>query len=319
MEETIYIRNNGSDMPAFIYGNGASKVFILLLHGGPGGNGLDYRLGKFKDKLEEKYAMVYWDQRHQGNSHGHLSQNEVTIDAMVEDTYVLVQTLKQRYGSDISVFLMGHSWGGTLGTAYMIKDDYQEELAGWIEVDGAHDIPMLNVEVVKMILDIGEDELAAGNNVSNWQEILDYVNEIDTNNITDQQADDLNTYAHEIEALLPQLETHYGGVTFMDHFFFSPSNPFTSATSGATLPASFETEMLSASMTDDLNKITIPTLLQWGKYDFVVPPSLGYSAYDKISSTDKYLKIYENSAHSPMDNEPDLFAQDVIDFVEAHK
>ena len=31
-------------------------------------------------------------------------------------------------------------------------------------------------------------------------------------------------------------------------------------------------------LTDSLFKIEIPTLILWGKYDFVVPPALGYDA-----------------------------------------
>jgi hypothetical protein len=31
---------------------------------------------------------------------------------------------------------MGHSWGGTLGPATLLKD--QSDFLGWIDVDGAH-------------------------------------------------------------------------------------------------------------------------------------------------------------------------------------
>ena len=320
MEETFYVRSGGSDMPAFVYGNGSSKVFILVLHGGPGGSGLEYRGGSYSEQLEEKYAMVYWDQRHQGNSHGHLTANEVTIDAMVEDTRAVIKSLKDRYGQDISVFLMGHSWGGTLGTAYMIKENYQHELKGWIEVDGAHDIPMLNIELVKMIQTIGGQEVAAGNNISDWQEMIDYVNTLDTNNITFEQSGTLNGYGHRIEGLLSQLKQADNPSTgLLRYLFLSPNNPAISGVTGVSLPESFMNEVEKKSMTAELNKITIPTLIQWGKYDFVVPPALGYSAYNNISSDNKYLKIYEHSAHSPMNNEPDLFVKDIVDFVEAHK
>ena len=98
MEETIYVRNQGADMPVFIRGNGASEVFIIFLHGGPGGNSLKYSTGSYSKTLEDKYAMVYWDQRGQGNSHGHPENSEMSINLMVEDTYALVKSLKLRYG-----------------------------------------------------------------------------------------------------------------------------------------------------------------------------------------------------------------------------
>ena len=40
MDESFYVRTNHADIPAYVYGNGASKVFVILLHGGPGGSGL---------------------------------------------------------------------------------------------------------------------------------------------------------------------------------------------------------------------------------------------------------------------------------------
>ncbi len=320
MAETLYIRNGASDMPAYIYGNGSSNVFILVLHGGPGGNGLEYRSGTYAEELEKKYAMVYYDQRHQGNAHGNLKPEDVTIDAMVEDTHLLIQSLKERYGQDISLFLLGHSWGGTLGSAYMVKDDYQNELNGWIEVDGAHDIPQLNIELVKMIQEIGSQELLAGNNVSDWQEMIDYVNAIDTMNITFEQTGQLNQYGHRIEGLLSQLkEGDNAQTSIMQYAFLSPGNPLISTVSGFSLPEAFTRSVELANYTPELSKITIPTSLQWGKYDFVVPPALGYSAYDEISSADKFLKIYDYSGHSPMNNEPDLFIKDIVDFIEAYK
>jgi len=320
MEESFYVRTNNADIPAYVYGNGTSKVFVILLHGGPGGNGLEYRFGTYAEELEKRYAVVYTDQRHQGGAHGHLKDEEITVDAMVEDVHFLVQTLKQRYGNDISLFLLGHSWGGTLGSAYMVKADYQHELNGWIEVDGAHDIPMLNIELVKMILTIGNIEVAADRNTDEWVPILDYVNAIDTNNITFDQTGQLNAYGHEIEDLLTTVykstDTTFSS---FDNYFRSPSNPFSSAITGVQLPQAFLEEVEATSLTNQLNLITIPTLIQWGEYDFVVPPALGYSAFDHISSTNKFLKIYSHSGHSPMVNEPDPFTADLIAFIELFK
>jgi len=320
MEETLYLRSGGSDMPAFVRGNGESKVFILVLHGGPGGNGLEYRTGKYAQMLEERYAMVYWDQRHQGNSHGHLKEEDVTLDKMVDDTYHLIRLLKTHYGEDISVFLFGHSWGGTLGTAFMLKDNYQDEVAGWIESNGAHDIPMLNIELVKMIQDIGGQEIANGNNVADWQEMVDFANSLDTNNITFDQGSTLNGYAHRIENLISDLNNPEDEpVSIMQYLFFSPSNPMTSSLTGFQLPQSFQNEVEQTALTDRLHEVNRPTLLLWGKYDFVVPPALGYSAYERIGTTDKYLKVYDHSAHSPMNNEPEIYTNDIIDFIEQYK
>lgn len=320
MEETFYLSRAGSDMPVFVRGNGDSKTFILVLSGGPGNGGLIYRAHTYSDLLEEKYAMVYWDQRHQGNSHGHYNKEDITIDAMVEDTYALIKTLKQRYGQDISLFLMGHSWGGTLGTSYMVKNDYQKELKGWIEVDGAHDFPLMNTELVKMFHTVGSAEIAKGNHVDKWTEIINYTDSIDTTNLSDQEVTQLNVYAGRVEGYLdflnPKSESNLNGLELN---ITGANNAATTLINEATLPLEFYQEITSTALTNEMSKITTPTLLQWGRYDFKVPLKLAELAFENISTADKELKIYEKSGHSPMRFEPELFVEDVINFVEKYK
>ncbi|MFT5821140.1 MAG: pimeloyl-ACP methyl ester carboxylesterase [Crocinitomix sp.] len=320
MSETFYLRNNGTDMPVFVRGNGESKVFVLLLHGGPGDGGLKYRGHTYSDLLEDEYAMVYWDQRHQGNSHGHMEDTDFTIDMMVEDTYALIQTLKVRYGDDISVFLMGHSWGGTLGTAFMLKDDYQHEVNGWIEVDGAHDFQLMNREMIRMINTIGQAELDANHHNTLWTEIIAYANSLDTNNISLDETIQLNSYAGRIEGLFDQLnEKSQSNLGDLELNFTGPNNPTAADINDLQIPSDFYDELINYSATPMLHKITTPTLLQWGEFDFKVPPKMGEITFNEISSTDKFLKIYQHSGHSPMRYEPALFVSDMIAFIEAYK
>ena len=85
-------------MPLYIRGNGTSKVFIIVLHGGPGGHGLQYSLGEYADDLEADYAMVYWDQRGQGMSHGSYDKSDITLDVIVEDLRKVILLLKGMVG-----------------------------------------------------------------------------------------------------------------------------------------------------------------------------------------------------------------------------
>lgn len=124
--DVLHVRRNNADMPAYIYGNATEKIFLIILHGGPGGSGLEYRIGQYKEDLEEKYAVVYWDQRGQGMSQGNFDQSDITIAEIVEDVEALAITLRHKYGQDIQLFLMGHSWGGTLGSAVLTTENYQD-------------------------------------------------------------------------------------------------------------------------------------------------------------------------------------------------
>jgi len=317
LEETIYVRNDNATMPAYVRGNGASNNFIILIHGGPGGTGLEYDFGSYSDQLEKECAMVYWDQRGQGMSQGVYPTSDVTIAKMVEDLRALILVVKKKYGNDINVFLLGHSWGGTLGTAFMTTPGYQQMVNGWIEADGAHDIPKLNVEAIKLYQQVGNEQILAGNSVSRWDSILGWANSIDTNFISTEEGGEINSTGFATESLLQNdgvIASSDGGSPTL----IGPTSMLTAFISGNVTSNLLFEEVEAYSATDMLSTINIPTLVLWGKYDFVVPPALGYDTYNKISSTHKKLVIFEESGHSPMDTEADKFVIEVLDFVEAH-
>jgi pimeloyl-ACP methyl ester carboxylesterase len=316
--ERFYFENDGASLAIQVDGNRTAKVFVLLLHGGPGGSGFEYNTGEFTEILEKEYAMVYLDQRGQGASKGSYNVENVTLQQFSDDIAALSTFLKQKYGSDISLFLMGHSWGGTTGTHSLLNTNVQADLKGWIEVDGAHDIPLLNKEAIKMFLEIGNAEISAGNNTEKWQEIVDFATKVDTNNITVDEGGQINAYGFEAEGLMAQITSGTSGEP-SHGFLTSPLTSLTNTLSGSATANAINAETEKASMTADLNKITIPSLFLWGKYDFVVPPSLGQMAFDKVSSTEKEIVIFEYSGHSPMDNEATLFSAKVIQFIELHK
>jgi len=319
VSETIYVQRGKVKMPVYIRGNVESKALILVVHGGPGGNGYEYRAGKFSEILEEKYGMAYWDQRGQGMTMGKFEDSELSIDIMVADLKAVIQTLKHKYGDDLSIFLLGHSWGGTLGSAFMVKDDNQDLVKGWIESNGAHDIPRLNKDAIAMFKRVAQEQIALGQHSTEWNSIMDWANGIDTNNITDDQGTEINQKGFEVEGYLTDDGVIQKGEEVSSSLFKSPINALTSFMVGNATSNDLHNEVENTALTDQLHKITTPTLLLWGKYDFVVPPTLGEDAETEISSADKTLVIFEKSGHSPMDNEPVAFTDSIIQFVEKHK
>ncbi|MBD77771.1 MAG: hypothetical protein CL840_02365 [Crocinitomicaceae bacterium] len=320
VNETIYVRSNGADMPVYLHGNVASNVMILIVHGGPGGTGLEYRSGKYAEALEARYGMAYWDQRGQGMSQGKYKTDDVIIENMVIDMNAVINSLKAKYGSGLKVIALGHSWGGTLSAKFMITAGLQQNLAGWIEADGAHDIPKLNRDAVAMFKSEAQTQIGLGNNVDNWQGILDWANAIDTNNITVEQGGEINAKARDAEQWLLDdgfIQASEGG-GIRPPLLLGPTNPLIANISGRQTSKKLD-EVEYLSMTKELNRVTLPTLILWGKYDFVVPPTLAYDCFNEISSTQKKLVIFNKSGHSPMDNEWEAFTNEVVAFAESLK
>lgn len=77
--------------------------------------------------------------------------------------------------------------------------------------------------------------------------------------------------------------------------------------------------LLKTSYTAQLQQITLPILIAFGKYDLVISPDLGDTLYQRLGSTDKKLVILARSGHAPMLNEPELLNPEVLAFVQAHR
>ncbi len=324
LSDDFRVRHANADMPVYVHGNMEKKVFIIFIHGGPGDSGYQNRAGKAAAELEKKYVMVYWDQRGQGMSEGKYDASTITIDLMAEDLHAVIRVLKHKYRDDIKIFLLGHSWGGTLGTAYLLKNNYQTEIKGWIEVDGSHDFPKINRDVLTMFSEVGNEQIKLNHHKEKWQNIVSWAAQVDTTNLTDEKIIEINGKAHLVEKYL--LEDNVlqkpDKTSIRDVGVFYHQNIITSIFSGNyTFMGNdkFFNEVVNNSFTPELHKITIPSLFLWGKYDFVVPSTLGVDAYNRVSSTKKKIIIFEKSGHSPMLNQADEFVDALTNFIEANK
>lgn len=325
--DVLYVRNNKADMPVHIAGNTSSNIFILLLHGGPGGNGLIYRTGPFINAIEKNYAVAYWDQRGQGMSQGHLTDETISIKEMIGDMKAVISVLKHKYGQDIQIFLMGHSWGGTLGAAYLSEGNNQEDIAGWIEVDGAHNMDLIFSAAIRQFQQIGNEQLTMGNSTEFWEETLETVKEKDSLNYEFSDFATLNRLAYKAEAQLTLdsiLAADFGEISdipiILKNYLFT-INPITAFFTGTitNLDLTYNDQVFSTNFSSVFEKLEIPTLLMWGKYDLVVPIDLGYEAYQLLKTEEKEFVIFEHSGHSPMANEATLFGEVVIAFIEKYK
>ncbi|GGD08879.1 alpha/beta fold hydrolase [Hyunsoonleella pacifica] len=319
LDETIFVRHKNADMPAYVRGNASEKVFLITLHGGPGGTGLGFT-GKAFDAIENKYGVVYFDQRGSGNSQGHYSENDLSIDLMVEDVLALVKVMKYKFGNEARFFLLGGSWGGTLGTATLLKD--QSNFKGWIEVDGANNPTGLYDMYIETFIATANTQIALGNNINFWETVIEFVNQVDpVNNLDDFLK--LNNKAFEAEEKLFDdgfIASVENGIRGNESFF--AYNFLTKGWNNAQISSILVDDkglFQTVDFTSQLPEITIPSLFISGQYDMVVPIASAINAYQAIGSPSKDLLIFKKSGHGPMFSEPDRFTTEVLRFIDEHK
>lgn len=106
---------NGTQLHAEAFGQNLNPM-IVILHGGPG---YDYSsLLKCKAFVDQGYRVIFYDQRGSGLSKRH-PKNSYSIQLMFDDLSAVIT--HYRTSPNQKVFLLGHSWGAMLATAYINK------------------------------------------------------------------------------------------------------------------------------------------------------------------------------------------------------
>lgn len=315
IHETLYLRHQGADMPAYIHGNAASKTFLVVLHGA-GSFGLAFRDGAFTNELEKDYTVVYFDQRGQSMAQGHYRTPDDLIDLMASDIEALLKLLKHKYGEDISLFLMGHSWGGLLSGATLLRPGVQDMLKGWINVAGLMDLPSASRERKEIIQAIAEEQIILNINAEAWAEIRDEAILLDPES---DEAAILKLAARTMAQLIADetIRSTLDGETLYRALI--DNNPVSWQVSWFfNQPVSYAKEV-DFSLLGSMAQIRLPALFLYGKYDVSVPVTAGRKAFLELGSTDKKFERFDASIHHPHDTEPTRFVEEMRIFINSYR
>lgn len=126
-------------MPVWVKGNQESDVFILFLHGGPGGSATIATLLPAFQSIENRYSIVYWSQRSSGIAQGNALPETFSVEEFAADLDLPVDVISKKYDNP-AIFLLGHSWGGALGIAYLSDPSHQRKITGFVISDSGHNL-----------------------------------------------------------------------------------------------------------------------------------------------------------------------------------
>ncbi|MDP1762653.1 MAG: alpha/beta fold hydrolase [Sediminibacterium sp.] len=104
---------NNTKLHSETFGNPDSPM-VVILHGGPGA---DYRsMLNCKTLASDGYFVVFYDQRGSGLSQRH-DKSTYSIQLMLDDLTTVINYYRK--SPNQKIFLLGHSWGAMLATAYV--------------------------------------------------------------------------------------------------------------------------------------------------------------------------------------------------------
>jgi pimeloyl-ACP methyl ester carboxylesterase len=313
----FFLRSEGAEMPVWVKGNKRSNVFILFLHGGPGGTAHEYIKAPAFKRLEQDYALVYWDQRASGLSQGNPAPEANTLAQFVTDLDKVVELLRQRYGQP-TIFLMGHSWGGAIATSYLSDVRRQAKIKGWIHVDGSHNERRAVQLSRQFVADYGIKAIAEGRDVTFWQKELAWYQERPV--LSRADSDHHYYLLDKANGNVYRPDADSSKIPYTQFIFASPFSLAYLKNGGKALEK-LRYDFFELDLTPQMGRITLPTLILWGLHDGNEPVPLAYEAYASIGTpdADKQVYIFNESAHSPHEEEPHQFASQVTEFVNRYK
>lgn len=301
----FFLENKGAVMPVWVRGNMKSDIILITVHGGPGGSGHGFLLADGFKELEKDYAIVYWDQRFSGLSQGNPGKSTLTIDQFVEDVSKVVRLIEYKYPSK-KLFMLGHSWGGGLSAAYLGRNNNQSKFRGWIDLDGSVRDDIEGQEVRKWILE--RVPLHYQEDPEFWQFIIDW-------------------YDHHPYPLYSDTEPYLYVSALNGDAIKKPDYPLSELAFSSPFSLAIYANRIDQNLGDgidfttEMNNITIPSLILWGKEDGILPETLASYAYNELGTgpDDKKIIKIPGSAHSPYIDQSAHFAESVKQFLEKYR
>ncbi len=291
--QNIRVRSRSADLPV-----------LLFLHGGPGVCDRNWVI-KYQSDLSEVCTMVCWDQRASGKSCTKASLNgSITVEMMIEDACAVVDELCRRFGKE-KIYIVGHSWGSILGV--MLAKRIPEKIAYYIGmgqfVEGAENERLSYEFCLNEARRVGDDKVVAKL----------------------EKGAPVNGMYPDKDAMMLQRDclTKYGGAEYhcregivkslliplIKSDEYSLPELVKYARGALTLPDKLWGEVIANNFFETASKLDVPVLITQGRHDYNTPSEIVSRWIDMLDAPAKEIVWFEESAHSPIKEEPELWGR----------
>jgi pimeloyl-ACP methyl ester carboxylesterase len=277
-----------------------NKPVLLFLHGGPGVPEL-FTMKKEMQYLEEKFVVIYWEQRGAGKSY---RVKDLTLEQILLDTEALTQWLLKEYNQD-KLYLMGHSWGTLLGMlaiekspqryyAYMgigqVTNQYEAEQNAleWIKKEA------IRREDKKAIYKLSTLNMPSKSaSIKEWSDFL---------NLHRSYLWKYGGSFYNSKGVLARLVKNFlfaREYSIIEKIMFLPSAIYSLKQLWA--------DVVAINLFDEIKKVKVPIYIFQGLHDYQVSYTLAKEFIDGLDAPKKRFFLFKNSAHSPHIEENDKF------------
>ena len=310
ISEKIFVNINGAKQGMFIKSKNINNPALLYLHGGMP----DYFLTeKYPTGLEDYFTVVWWEQRGSGLSFSaNIPPETLTLEQMISDTIEVTNYLRHRFGKE-KIYMMAHSGGSFIGiqTVARAPELYYAYL-------GVAQIAY-SLESEKLAYDYMLAQFKANGN-TNMVRKLEAAPVTMTGGVPDAYLALRDPAMHPLGiGTMHEMNSHVIGVFIpsLQSPEYTLNEKFRTWTAKARSGvAILWDDMLATDLREKVTKLDIPVYFLEGIYDYTCNYTLAKDYFEKINAPVKGFYTFEESAHSPIFEEPEkvqkILREDVL-------
>lgn len=303
ISEKIFLDVNDTTLGMFLMAKDETKPVLLFLSGGPGIP--EYFLEQqYPTGLEEEFVVCYLEYRGTSLSyHSKMDVTTMTTEQYIEDVVVVSNYLRERFGKE-KIYVMGHSFGTYIGlkTVYLYPELYHAYIAMSQNCNQRESEYLAYDYMLEQYKMAGNERM-----VKRFEEFP--IRESD------------EAYETYFTSMLRDTAMHELGVgttrdmksVITEIFFptlkctvYSPTERI-NIWGGKAYAQKLEIakDAWNFNAFEEIKEIEIPIYFFAGKYDYTCCYSLQKEYYEQLQAPVKEFYTFENSAHSPLFEEPE--------------
>ena len=310
ISEKTFVDINGVKQGMFIKSKNINNPVLLYLHGGMP----EYFLTeKYPTGLEDDFTMVWWEQRGSGISYSpNIPRETMMLEQMISDTIEVTNHLRDRFGKE-KIYMMAHSGGSFIGIQTIARaPKLYYAYVGVAQI-------AYTLESEKLAYDYMLEQFKANGN-TNMVRRLEAAPVTMTGGVPDAYLVLRDPAMHPLGiGTMHEMNSHVTGV-----FIPSLQSPeYTLNEKFHTWTAKVKSgvailwdDMLATDLREKVTKLDIPVYFLEGIYDYTCNYTLAKDYFEKINAPVKGFYTFEESAHSPIFEEPEkvqkILREDVL-------
>ena len=305
ISEKSFVTIGGVRQGMFIRSKNINHPVLLYLHGGPAFPNY-FLIEKFNPGLEDYFTVCYWEQRGGGLSYSpDIPMESMTFEQLTADAIEVSNYLRNRFGKE-KIYLMAHSGGTPIAIQAVVKAP---------EIYHAY-IAMAQItnqaESEKIAWKYITEQYAALGKTKELKELKKYpVLESDTSILPFYQSMIRDKSMHELGiGTMQEMTSVFWGV-FIPVWMckaYTIQEKINIWISKFTFikKAKFVEQLFTYDIPALVPSLEVPVYFLSGKYDLTVNTALSKAYLKKLQAPAKGFYTFENSAHSPLFEEPQL-------------